>query len=153
MNPPPILNPQEIKDGEHLKLLTIFHYVVGGITILFSSIFILHVVMGISMATHPEMWGGGKAGPPPPVFIGYFMAAFAGAFVLTGWTIGALTIYSGCCIKQRARRMFSLVMAGINCAFFPFGTALGVFTFVVLLRDSVMRIYGTPTGGQAPLPE
>jgi hypothetical protein len=25
--------------------------------------------------------------------------------------------------------------------FFPFGTALGVFTFIVLTRDSVRRLY------------
>jgi len=37
--------------------------------------------------------------------------------------------------------MFSLIIAGINCVQFPFGTVLGVFTFVVLLRDSVRELY------------
>jgi hypothetical protein len=37
--------------------------------------------------------------------------------------------------------MFSLVIAGVNCASFPLGTLLGVFTFIVLLRASVRSLY------------
>jgi hypothetical protein len=37
--------------------------------------------------------------------------------------------------------MFSLVIAGLNCIQIPFGTALGVFTIIVLLRDSVREAY------------
>jgi hypothetical protein len=38
-------------------------------------------------------------------------------------------------------RLFSLIVAGFMCMFFPFGTALGVFTFIVLTRESVRRLY------------
>jgi len=141
MNPPPALTSQDSKDYDHLKLLTVFHYVVGSLTVVFSSIFIVHIVMGISFITHPEMWNSGKDNAPP-AFLGYFIAAIGAIIVLTGWTMGILTIYSGRCIKNRKKWMFSSVMAGINCAFFPFGTALGIFTFIVLLRDSVKQIYG-----------
>jgi len=145
MNPSPISNPQEIKDEEHLKLLSIFHYVVGGITMAFSCIFLIHVGMGISLLTHPEVWNAGKNQPPPPAFLGYLFTVIGSVVVLTGWTIGALSIYSGRCIKHRSQRVFSLVMAGINCAFFPFGTVLGVFTFLVLMRDSVKQMYSPPS--------
>ena len=37
--------------------------------------------------------------------------------------------------------MFSLVVAGLNCMGFPFATVLGVFTFLVLLRESVVELY------------
>jgi hypothetical protein len=33
-------------------------------------------------------------------------------------------------------------MAGVACMFMPFGTVLGVFTIVVLLRDSVKELFG-----------
>jgi hypothetical protein len=33
-------------------------------------------------------------------------------------------------------------MAGFACLFMPFGTLLGVFTIIVLQRDSVRRLYG-----------
>ena len=39
------------QDAEHLKLLSIFHYIVGGITALFSCLFIMHIAMGIAMLT------------------------------------------------------------------------------------------------------
>jgi hypothetical protein len=37
--------------------------------------------------------------------------------------------------------MFSIVVAGVNCLQIPFGTALGVFTMMVLLRDTVRQSY------------
>ncbi len=39
--------------------------------------------------------------------------------------------------------MVVLVMAGIECLFMPFGTALGVFTIIVLIRDDVKTMFGT----------
>ncbi len=32
-------------------------------------------------------------------------------------------------------------MAGVACMFMPFGTVLGVFTIIVLLRDSVKELF------------
>ncbi len=74
--------------------------------------------------------------------LGFVFATLGSPAVLTGWTMGAATIYSGRCIMKRRRRMLSLVMAGIMCVFFPFGTALGVFTLVLLMRPSVTELYG-----------
>jgi len=34
------------------------------------------------------------------------------------------------------------VLACIACAFMPFGTVLGIFTIIVLSRESVKEIYG-----------
>ena len=33
-------------------------------------------------------------------------------------------------------------MAALSCAFFPFGTVLGVFTIIVLQKDSVRQLFG-----------
>lgn len=76
-------------DLEHLKLLSIFHFIVGAITILFSSIFIIHVVMGVMMAIDPTFFPQPKVeGQTPPEFphwFGIFLAVFSGSFVLAGW--------------------------------------------------------------------
>ena len=116
-------------DLEHLKLLSIFHFIVGAITILFSSIFIIHVVLGVMMAFDPERSGRSRKveGQTPPEFppgSGLFMAVFAGSFViLTGWMLGGLTIYSGHVFAASiAGGMFSLIIAAIQCMFVPFGT-------------------------------
>ncbi len=39
------------------------------------------------------------------------------------------------------RRLFCLVVAGVECAFMPFGTVLGVFTIAVLMRESVKELF------------
>jgi hypothetical protein len=44
-------------------------------------------------------------------------------------------------IKKRKNRTFSFVVAAMNCLQFPFGTALGVFTFIVLARPTVKSSY------------
>lgn len=52
------------------------------------------------------------------------------------------TILVGKFINQRRNHLYCLILAGVNCISFPIGTALGVFTFVVLLRDSVKHLFG-----------
>ena len=37
---------------------------------------------------------------------------------------------------------FCFVMAALACAFFPFGTILGIFTIVVLVRPGVKEMFG-----------
>jgi hypothetical protein len=44
-----------------------------------------------------------------------------------------LTFIAGRFIHRRVNRTFSIVIAGINCLHF-FGTALGIFTLIVLTR-------------------
>ena len=58
-----------------------------------------------------------------------------------GWTTGILTILWGRGMARGRSRMFSIVTAGVNCLSVPFGTVLGVFTLVLLLRDSVRHLY------------
>jgi hypothetical protein len=41
-------------------------------------------------------------------------------------------------------------MACIECLFLPFGTILGVFTIIVLSRESVKELFGAPVGRQKP---
>jgi len=67
----------------------------------------------------------------------YFYLAF-GVFILLGVI---LNFMSARYLGQRRKKVFSIVTAGVNCLSFPFGTALGVFTLVVLSRSSVEVSY------------
>lgn len=138
------IDPQNAADITHLRTLAICHYIWGGLTIAFSSIFIIHVILGIAMMSGAIPPPAGGTGPPPPTWMGLVFAGFGGALVVLGWTTGILTIYSGRCLVNRRRRTFSLVMAGVNCISVPFGTLLGVFTFIVLFRPSVRMMYEGP---------
>ena len=41
-------------------------------------------------------------------------------------------------------------MAGLECILMPFGTVLGVFTLIVLMRDSVKALFGVSMNPGAP---
>ena len=147
--PPPMIDPPiayatppaASADDSHLRLLAIFHYVWGGLTALFSSIGLIHVTLGLTMIVNPAAFPPAQGQPPPPMAIGWMFLVLGGCIVSLGWAVGGLTIYSGRCISRRRRHTFSLVMAGINCLQVPFGTAVGVFALVVLLRDGVKAQY------------
>ena len=147
--PPPIPYAQPVgyatppavsTDDQHLRLLAIFHYVWGGLIALGSSIALIHVTLGIVMLVSPATFNS-PGQPPAPAFMGWMFLLIGGAILLIGWTLGGLTIYAGRCLQQRRGHLLSLILAGIHCLSFPLGTALGIFTFVVLLRPSVKAEY------------
>ena len=48
-------------------------------------------------------------------------------------------------LLQRTHYTFCLVVAAIACLLMPFGTALGIFTIIVLMRPSVREMFeGAP---------
>ena len=128
------------QDFQHLKLLSIFHYIVGVGMILIGSLPILHVVIGLMMIFAPASLG---AGPPPPPMMGWLFAVLGGVGVLFGWSLGIGMMLAGRFLRRRTHYIYCLVMAGLSLMFQPFGTVLGVFTFVVLLRPSVKQLFET----------
>ena len=136
------------QDQEHLKLLSVFHYVVGGITALFSLFPIFHLIFGLVMILAPAKFG--SQGEAPPAFMGWFFVILAGVFIATGLTIAAMIIAAGRFLARRTRYMFCMVVAGVECLFMPFGTVLGVFTIIVLMRESVKQAFLANAG--PPLP-
>jgi hypothetical protein len=44
-------------------------------------------------------------------------------------------------MAHRKHYTFCLVMAGVECLFMPFGTVLGVFTILVLNRQTVKELF------------
>jgi len=137
------------QDEEHLKLLAIFHYVVGAIGALFACFPLIHVTLGAIMAFNPGFFTEGQKGPPPPAFVGYLFMLVGAFFILVGWSAAICTIVSGRFLARRKNRMFSFVVAALLCMFVPFGTVLGVFTIIVLSKESVQQLYRA-TSGQPP---
>jgi hypothetical protein len=147
MNEPPPIPPmgalprnQRNVDEDHLNLLAIFHFVIAAMTLLGILFLFAHYAMMHFIFTNPDIWKDQKDGPPPEAIFSIFIIIYiiAGAFLVV---IGILNVMSGLFLRERKNRTFSLVVAAIDCLQFPFGTTLGVFTFVVLFRDSVRVIY------------
>jgi hypothetical protein len=133
---------------EQLRILGIFHYVVGGLHALFGCFGFIHLSIGIAFMTNPHAFDAHSADSPPAWF-GAIFALAGGLVILFGWSLGFLTILSGRFISKRTRRTFSIVMGGINCALFPFGTVLGVFDVLILTKDETKRLYEVEQGAAA----
>ncbi len=128
------------KDKEHLRLLSIFHYVVGGIAALFSSVFIIHLIIGIVAVVSPESMAD-KDGTVPPVLFGWMFLLFGSAAILMGWAFAICLIFAGRFLAKRKNYLFCMIIAGLSCLNMPFGTILGVFTIIVLMRPSVKELF------------
>jgi hypothetical protein len=128
------------RDEEHLRLLSIFHYVVGGLAGLFALFPIIHLIFGLIMIFASDKFAG--KGEPPPAFLGWFFVIFAAMFIILGWILAAFVLTTGRFLARRKHYMFCLVMAAIECIFMPFGTVLGVFTIIVLMREPVKQLFG-----------
>ena len=127
------------QDLEHLRLLSIFHYVLAGLAALFACFPLIHLVIGIVLVFVPEkMTSNGEV---PPEFIGWFFVILAGCFILEGLALAVFIAVTGRFLSQRRRYIFCMVVAAIECTFMPLGTVLGVFTLIVLTRDSVKKLF------------
>jgi hypothetical protein len=136
---------KQTQDADHLRLLSIFHYVVGALAALFACIPFLHLFIGIAMV---EGWGDFASEDEVSGVMGWFFIVFSGAFILAGWAFAVCLAFAGRFLARRRRYYYCLVMAGIACMFMPFGTVLGVFTIIVLLRESVKELFGE---GEVPV--
>lgn len=132
------------RDLEHLDLLAIFHYVLGGMTALGACIPFVHVAIGLAMV------GGAfpaQNGPPPA--LGWIFVGVGSLIIVLGWTLAVLIIVAGRRLKARRSRTFCFVIAALCCTMMPFGTVLGVFTIIVLSRDSVKALFEGNAGKTA----
>jgi hypothetical protein len=132
-------------DIEHLRLLSIFHYIVGGLALLFACFPLIHVTIG-SIFIYAAAHAHSASGDAPPAIVGWILLFFGLAFFTAGVAFGVAVLWSGHCLARRKHYQFSFVMACIECLFLPFGTVLGVFTIVVLSRESVKALYFPPAG-------
>jgi hypothetical protein len=138
------------QDLEHLKLLSIFHYIVGGLACFCGLLWILYIVSGFiliiasgSMASDDRM--GASIGGVVAIVVGIFLFVLFEAF-------GILCIIAGRKYAKHEGYKFCFVLAIFTCLNFPLGTALGVFTIVVLNRPSVKALFqGLPPTGP-PIP-
>lgn len=127
------------QDEEHLRLLSIFHYVCAGMAALCGCFPIFHLIIGLILMLKPASFGPAK--DQPPAWFGLIFVVLASIIILFGWTFAVLLAIAGRSLSQRKRYTFCVVMAGIACFYMPFGTVLGIFTIIVLLRPSVRALF------------
>lgn len=125
-------------DEEQLRLLSVFHYVVGGLGMLFSCFPIIHLALGIAMLVGAIE---GEGGETPPTLFAWLFVLLPAAFILVGWTVSLCILIAGHKLRARRSYTYCFLVACVECAFVPFGTVLGVFTIIVLNKDSVKKLF------------
>jgi len=127
-------------DLEHLKLLSIFHYVAAGLLALLSLLPLIHLVAGLIMI----QWTVHSPQELPGLLAGGCLAMLAATWMLIGLSSAACLAAAGHFLARRRHHTFCLAVAGVACLFMPVGTILGVFTILVLVRPSVRALFTPP---------
>jgi len=127
-------------DEDHLRLLSIFHFVFAALAGLFSLLPILHLLIGLGIIAGTFPPGAGHEGLP--AFMGWFFVILASFFILCGLSLAACLLVAGRYLIQHRGYLFCLIVAAFACLVPPFGTVLGVFTIIVLMRPSVKELFG-----------
>ena len=174
-----------LQDESHLHMLSVFHYVLGGLCVLGLGFIIMHfAVMSFAFGMASKTSSASIPATPPaaieapgemeiqtdavleteepaiepvtvaptpasapahspgiPKEIMTMMIGFYVVFGLIACAMATANFMSARYIKKRKNKTFSIVVAAINCLQMPFGTVLGVFTIIVLMRPSVQSSY------------
>ena len=147
---PPLPRDQRKIDADHLKLLSIFHFVGAGLALVGMLFLLGHYAIFHTFFANPKIWANQKQSPPPAEFFEIFKWFYL-IFAVWFMASGVLNVISGLCLRAKKCRTFSLIVACINCLHIPFGTVLGVFTIIVLIRDSVRELYEAQVSVPPPL--
>jgi hypothetical protein len=128
----------------HLDVLASLHGIWG----------VFGVLAGLSLwvlavGTNAALLDLGSASGPERAATWLFIMT-GGVFVL----LGIMMIIVGRSLgrRQNAGRVAALALAVPNLIVVPFGTALGIYTFWVLLNDDARRDFGRPLRGSPSAP-
>ena len=119
----------------HIDVLSTLHLVWGAFGVLTGlSLGILAGGMRVSLAG--EAFGLGERAAVA-------LLAVVGVVLVLGGAVNAL---AGWALRRRSTRgrLTALILAIPNLVLVPFGTALGVYTFWVLLNNDARRAFGRP---------
>ena len=125
------------RNAEHLRLLSIFHYVLAGMLTFVSMFPLIHLAVGIGLVT--GAFDESAQGPKPPEFLGWILIGIASVVIICGLTLAISVAIAGRRLMQRRSYTFCQVIAAIECLFMPLGTALGICSIIVLMRPAVKQ--------------
>ncbi len=126
------------RDDRHLRLLSLFHYVLGIMMALIACLFVPGTAYEFIRMALP---GVVETDLGHPGFVTEAAFFLGGMCVLVGVLFATGLTGSGWFLAKRKHRVFCLVVAAMNCMLVPLGTILGVVTIIVLERPSVKELF------------
>jgi len=122
------------KDRQHLRVLSIFWYILAGLYWVVGMAMGLYIVFGVMIVAGSAPTRGGASGPA----VGYSMLGLGIGLLLFYGVYACLAYLTGRSLVEYRRRKFIFGMAiGLCILGGLLGIPLGVFTIVVLSRESV----------------
>jgi len=128
------------QDREHLRLLTIFYYIWAGVQSLGGLMGLAFIGVGAFIASSPQV---AQSNNPPPPWFGAIFAGIGALVFLSVEGMAALSFFTGRFLSRRQHHTFCVVISALNCLSLPLGTALGVFSILVLQRSSVKVLFAS----------
>jgi hypothetical protein len=125
-------------EEDQLRVLSILHYVMGGLAVLFLALPLMHIGVGALMVTGRF----DSAQPHTADPAGWIFVAIGSVFLVAGLACAAGYLFAGRSLARRESYTFCFVMGALGCAFFPIGTVLGVFTIIALQKPAVRQLFG-----------
>ncbi len=140
---PEEINRQALIDEEHLKLLSLGYVITAAMTAFFALFALIYVTVGVSVVTiiARKPLVAGNPDQAVPAALGWIIGGIGLVVFLFVAAFAAAKFRVAFCIKKRKSRTFCMVIAAICCLGVPYGTLLGVLTFMVLGRVSVVRMF------------
>lgn len=129
----------------HIDVLGRLHVLLGAFAVLAG--LSLAILSGGLSAALIELAVTGAAGP-----VGVWILAICGGVLVAG---GVALIGTGRALARRrpVGRFWALLLAVPDLLVVPFGTALSLYAFWVLLNDDARQVFGrTPRSGPRPAP-
>lgn len=141
---------QQVIDEEQLRLLRIGYLTMGGVAVFTGLFGLFYVFMGVLVTRVPMQAGPGDQ--MPPELMGWFFALFGLVFMLVAGVYALLAFLTARALRRRRARGLCLATAALSCLYIPFGTLLGVFTFIALGRPSVTQLFAAASESAPALP-
>ncbi|MBX9788051.1 MAG: hypothetical protein K2Y37_03985 [Pirellulales bacterium] len=135
---PPPLGPNPT-DLEHLRWLSIGHYVLSLLLVLAGCCGVFYLGLGVTAMVNPALLDEPEGAES--TFMGGMFAVLGVAFMLFAWCMSVALYLTGRWLTAHRRWMFCVVVSCVIMLFQPLGTILGIFTLIVLLRPSVKVLF------------
>jgi hypothetical protein len=122
-----------------LKVLSIGYYIQGGIVGCYTLFALAYMALiGFLFSSTRNLRNGPDGMPPALIPI---LAIVFGIVIFLCVACTVCTLLAGYWLAHRRHRVFLLVVGALSCLAIPYGTVLGVFTFIVLGRPTAQKLF------------
>jgi len=132
-----------------LKILSICYYVQAGVLAFYSLIMLGYSVFVVTLLKMIQQSPQVREGELPSWVTSFLSLILLGMFVVC-LGFGICQFLTGRWLTRHQCRLFCQIVAGLGCLAIPYGTVLGIFTFVVLNRPEARRLFGGAQPQWAP---